>query len=191
MATTSALTGGVPPRRFEFSTTDPDQAQDFISQMYRAQPPRDGRLDRASPVSVSQVSAGGLSHVDITMPPDLTLHLDGTDDLSVTTLVTGGVHAELGKHTERYRAGDVCLGTFPRGDYVVRCVDFRARILTVPAAAVAQVTGSMPDRPLPALRFGSLRPPPGAASRDLLPTRRRARSSMRRPCWQRRQEAAC
>ena len=73
----------------QFSTTDPDEAQDFIDRMYAARPPKAGRLDRTSPLAISQVSAGGLSYVDFTMPPDLTLYLSGTEDLSVTTLITG------------------------------------------------------------------------------------------------------
>ncbi|WP_290052581.1 helix-turn-helix transcriptional regulator [Amycolatopsis solani] len=151
-------------QRFQFATTDPDEAQDFIGQMYRAQPPKAGRLARVSPVSISQVSAGGLSYVDFTMPPDLTLHLDGTDDLSVTTLVTGGTQAELGKNTERYVPGDAFLGSFPHGDYQVRCLDFRATILTVPAHALSEAVGTLPGRPPPDLRFDTLRPVSPAAA---------------------------
>lgn len=33
----------------------------------------------------------------------------------MTTLITGTTHAELGQDTERYTAGDVCLGSFPVG----------------------------------------------------------------------------
>ncbi|MEA5362627.1 helix-turn-helix transcriptional regulator [Amycolatopsis sp., V23-08] len=151
-------------QRFQFATTDPDEAQDFIDRMYRAQPPKAGRLARVSPVSISQVSAGGLSYVDFTMPPDLTLHLDGTDEVSVTTLITGGTEAELGKHTERYVPGDAFLGSFPHGDYQVRCLDFRATILTVPAHALAEAAGILPGRPPPELRFDTLRPVSPAAA---------------------------
>ncbi|MEJ2863602.1 helix-turn-helix transcriptional regulator [Actinomycetospora flava] len=149
---------GVAPRRSQFATTDPDEAQEFIDQMYSARPPKVGNLSLSAPVAISQVSAGGLSYVDFTMPPDVTLHLDGTDDLSVTTLIAGGTHAELGKDTERYTRGDAFLGSFPRGDYLVRCVDFRAGILTVPAAALARSVAALPDRNPAPLRFDSLAP---------------------------------
>ncbi|MBL7256022.1 helix-turn-helix transcriptional regulator [Paractinoplanes lichenicola] len=152
------------PHRSQFSTTDPDEAQDFINRMYAARPPKAGRLDKTSPVAISQVSAGGLSYVDFTMPPDLTLHLDGTDDLAVTTLLAGATHAELGPNIERYRPGDSFLGSFPQGDYLVRCYDFRAGILTVPASALDQVTASLPDQPRRPLRFASLRPVSPAAA---------------------------
>lgn len=170
MATSSrpAPLDGAPAQRFEFSTTDPDEAEDFIDTMYSARPPNTGRMDKTSPVSISQVSAGGLSYVDFTMPPDLTLHLAGTDDLSVTTLISGGTQAELGHHgrttTERYRVGDVCLGSFPDGDYQVRCVNFRAGIVTVPAAALAATIGTLPGDTPPALLFESLRPVSDAAA---------------------------
>lgn len=110
---------GGPPQRSSFTTTDPDEAQDFIARMYTAGRQRPDAW--TWPLAISQVSAGGLSYVDFTMPPDLTLHLDGTEDLSVTTLITGTTHAELGQDAERYTAGDVCLGSFPHGDYLVRC----------------------------------------------------------------------
>jgi AraC-like DNA-binding protein len=121
-------------------------------------------LDPASPLSVYQVSAGGLSYADLTMPPYLTLHLDGTDDLSVTTLIAGRTHAELGQGIERYTAGDVCLGSFPHCDYLVRCHQLRAVILTVPHAALARAAGELPGQPRPALRFPSLRPASPAAA---------------------------
>ncbi len=155
---------GLPPQCSRFTTTDPDQAQDLIGRMYGARPPGAGRLDPASPLSISQVSAGGLSYVDFIMPPDLTLHLDGTDDLSVTTLITGTTHAELGAGTERYTAGDVCLVSFPHADYLIRCRQLRAAILTVPRAALAQAAGELPGQPRPSLRFPSLRPASPAAA---------------------------
>ncbi|MEV8321410.1 helix-turn-helix domain-containing protein [Streptomyces sp. NPDC059900] len=157
---------GLPPERLEFATTDPDEAQDFIARMYRAgRPPRTRSAALTAPVSISQVSAGGLSYVDFTMPPDVTLHLTGTSDLSVTTLITGGTHAELGKNTERYTTGDAFLGSYPEGDYQVRCLDFRAGIITVPHAALQAVT-ALPGRPSPPLRFTSLRPSSPAAAQQ-------------------------
>jgi AraC-like DNA-binding protein len=154
----SAPPPGAAPQRVEFATTDLDAALEFIDRMYRARPPGLGRTDPASLVAVSQVSAGGLSYVDFTLSRDLTLHLDGTDDLSVTTLLAGGTHAELGKDTERYAAGDAFLGSFPGGDHEVRCVDVRAGIVTVPAAALARAAGALPDQPVEPLRFASLSP---------------------------------
>jgi AraC-like DNA-binding protein len=116
------------------------------------------------PVALSHASADGLSYVDIAMPPDLTLHLDGTDDLSVITLLAGRTRAELGNASERYSAGDVCLGSFPGGDYQLRCVECRAEILTVPAAALGQAAGQLPGQPHSPLRFASLRPASAAAA---------------------------
>ncbi|MVO90945.1 helix-turn-helix domain-containing protein [Streptomyces sp. p1417] len=179
---------GLPPERFEFATTDPDEAQDFIARMYRAgRPPRAKSATLASPVSISQVSAGGLSYVDFTMPPDVTLHLTGTSDLSITTLITGGTHAELGKNTERYTTGDAFLGSYPDGDYKVRCLQFRAGIITVPHTALKAVAAP-PGRPCPPLRFTSLRPASPASAeqwkhtadytRDLLTNVRAATSPL-------------
>lgn len=156
----------VAPHRTEFATTDPDEAQAFIESMYSARPPRFERMDLTSPVAISQVSAGGLSYVDYTMPPDVTLHLDGTDDLSITTLISGGTHAELGKDTERYEVGDSFLGSFPHGDYTVRCRDFRAGIMTVPAAALARATGDLPEHTAQPLRFASLAPASPSAGKQ-------------------------
>ncbi|MFD6286854.1 helix-turn-helix domain-containing protein [Streptomyces sp. NPDC060205] len=157
---------GPPSQRFTFATTDPDEAQDFIAAMYRAgRPPRTRSASLTSPVSVSQVSAGGLSYVDFTMPPDVTLHLTGTDDLSVTTLITGSTQAELGKNTERYSAGDAFLGSYPAGDYQVRCLQFRSSIITVPHSALRAAMDS-PGRPCPPLRFTSLRATSPAAARQ-------------------------
>ncbi|MBV9794355.1 MAG: hypothetical protein JO016_10490, partial [Actinobacteria bacterium] len=51
----------VPPRRFAFRTTDPDEAQDFIDRMYAARPPTAASAPLTAPVSISQVGAGGLS----------------------------------------------------------------------------------------------------------------------------------
>ncbi|MFF0738954.1 helix-turn-helix domain-containing protein [Streptomyces sp. NPDC004111] len=71
---------GPPPERFTFATTDPDEAQDFIAAMYRAgRPPRARTGSLTAPVSISQISAGGLSYVDFTMPPDVTLHLTAAE----------------------------------------------------------------------------------------------------------------
>ncbi|WP_409239799.1 helix-turn-helix domain-containing protein [Streptomyces sp. PA5.6] len=157
---------GLAPERLRFATTDPDEAQDFIARMYRAgRPPRTKSASLTAPVSISQVSAGGLSYVDFTMPPDVTLHLTGTSDLSVTTLITGGTHAQLGKNTERYTMGDAFLGSYPDGDYQVRCLQFRAGIITVPHAAL-KATTTLPGRPSPPLRFTSLRPASPAAAQQ-------------------------
>lgn len=161
---TAAPSEDLESQRFRFSTTDPDEGQEFINEMYNATPPKPGRMELASPVSISQVSMDGLSYVDVAMPKDVTLHLAGTDDLSVATLFSGVIHVELGKHTERYTAGEAFLVCFPRGDYQVRCVQFRAGIITVPAAALAQVTADLPGRPGPPLRFDSLRPASAAAA---------------------------
>ncbi|WP_394427399.1 helix-turn-helix domain-containing protein [Streptomyces sp. SGAir0957] len=155
---------GLSPERFTFATRDPDEAQDFIARMYRAgRPPRTRSVALTAPVSISQISAGGLSYVDFTMPPDVTLHLTGTNDLSVTTLIRGGTQAELGKSTERYAPGDAFLGSYPDGDYQVRCQNFRAGILTVPYAALRAAV-DQPRRPCPPLRFSTLRPASPAAA---------------------------
>ncbi|WP_439380905.1 helix-turn-helix domain-containing protein [Amycolatopsis lexingtonensis] len=145
------------PERTRFATADPDEAQEFIRRMYTARPGKATAFDRRSAVALSQISVRGLSFVDLTLPPDLTLSLEGTDDLSVSTLVTGKTHAELGKDVERYRPGDVCLGSFPRGDYLVACHELHVQIMTVPAAAMAGVAAAQP-------RFGSLAPRSAAAA---------------------------
>ncbi|MFD4668498.1 helix-turn-helix transcriptional regulator [Lentzea sp. NPDC058450] len=154
------------PNRSTFSTTDPDEAHAFIGQMYTARSGKAAAVDKTSPLSLSQISAGGISFVDFTMPPDLTLSLDGTDDLSITTLVSGTTQAELGKNTERYREGDVCLGSFPRGDYLVACRDLRVHIMTVPAAMLTEVASTMPGEVPAPLRFDSLEPLSATAVRQ-------------------------
>ncbi|NBH08861.1 hypothetical protein, partial [Amycolatopsis sp. SID8362] len=127
------------PERSRFVTADPDEAQEFIRRMYTARPGEAAAFGRTSGLALSQVSARGLSFVDFTLPSAVTLSLEGTDDLSVSTLVAGTTHAELGKDVERYGPGDVCLGSFPRGGYRVACRDLRVHIATVPAAALADV----------------------------------------------------
>ena len=156
----------LPEQRSRFTTTDPDQAQDLIAGCTAPGRPKPGAWTRPLPLSISLVSAGGLSHVDFTMPPDLTLRLDGTDDLSVTTLITGTTHAELGHDTERYTAGDVCLVSFPRASYHVRCRPLRTAILTVPHAALAQAAGQLQPASTP--------PAPSPSPRPVLRTRRSA-----------------
>lgn len=158
MAPSPAPSDRVLPQRSQFSTTDPDEAQAFIDQMYAARAGKSTPFDRTSRVAISQVSAGGISSVDFTLPPDVTLHLAGTDDLSVSEFLHGTTQSERGKDIERYRAGEVSLGSWPDGDYVVKCHQLRVAIITIPAAALAQVTGALPGDTLAPLRFPSLAP---------------------------------
>ncbi|MGW4528957.1 helix-turn-helix transcriptional regulator [Amycolatopsis sp. NPDC004378] len=159
----AATTSSTSAQRTRFFTTDPDEALDFIENVYTARPPKCAPLDRTSPMAFAQVSAGEMSFIDFTMPPDLTLSLSGTDDLSVTTLIAGATHAELGKDVERYLPGDVCLGSYPQGSYQVACHGLRVHTLTIPAAALADSAGTQPGRPL---RYETLAPRSPAAARQ-------------------------
>ena len=148
---------GARPQRSHFTTTDPDEAAAFIARMYAAQ--ADGTaLLRASPLAISQVSAGGLSSVDFILPQELDMHLAGTDDLSVSEFVEGTVQAERGKEIERYQAGDISLGAWPGGGYANRSIGVRVRVMTVPAAALAQAAGALPGDHVAPLRFPSMSP---------------------------------
>ncbi|MGY1593674.1 helix-turn-helix domain-containing protein [Geodermatophilus sp. SYSU D00708] len=155
-------TDGARPQRSHFATTDPDEAEAFIAQMYGAQADRAAFL-RASPLAITQVSAGGLSSVDFTLPQELNMHLAGTDDLSVSEFVEGTVQAERGKEIGRYEAGDISLGAWPGGDYANRCSGVRVLVTTVPAAALAQAAGALPGDVLAPLRFPSMAPSSPAA----------------------------
>ena len=62
--------------RSQFSTVDPDEAQDFLDRMYAARPPKvGGRADQSFPMAVSQVSVGGLSYMELTTSPEFTVRL--------------------------------------------------------------------------------------------------------------------
>ena len=81
----------------------------------------------------------------------------------MSTVIQGAGQTERGKDLERHLAGDVLLGSFPRGAYTVDCDRLRAQIMTIPATAWVQAAGALPgDRSAP-LRFASLAPSSPAA----------------------------
>ncbi|MFD0689130.1 helix-turn-helix domain-containing protein [Actinomadura fibrosa] len=164
MTRSSAPPGRVTPQRTRFSTTDPDEAYAFIGQMYAARARRSAEFDRTSSVAISQVSAGGISSVDFTLPPEATLHLAGTEDLSISEFLRGTKQAEWGRSLERYRAGEVALGSWPAGNYRVTCHRLRVAILTIPATALAQAAGALSGDDTAPLRFASLAPASAGAA---------------------------
>lgn len=156
--------GASPAQRSEFATTDLAEAQAFLGRTYGIRLDEPSVTSWASPLIVSQLRVGGISYVDVSTPPSLTVRLDGTSDLSVVTVSAGTLLTDRGQGTERYQAGDVYLSSFPYGaGYLARCQQLRAEILTVPGAVLTQVAEAMPS---------ASGPPPSPPPRPVAPAAR-------------------
>jgi AraC-like DNA-binding protein len=144
--------------RTEFRTTDPDEAQDFIDHMYSARPESPISWRRSTDLTVSQMSAGGVSSVDFRLSAEQSARSDGTDDVTITTILRGTIEAEWGRRIERFGPGDACLGAWPGGDYGVRFRGLHVRIMTIPSRALADAAGTAPGHTPRPLQFAALAP---------------------------------
>lgn len=134
--------GGCPGvRRLEFSTTNPLQARAFLYQAYGWRLRVTGVRDLRAKLTVARFEAGTFTVSDVTLPADLTFEVTGRDALIVSTIIEGTVRVDRVGGTDRYRPGDVLIGSFPGTRYVCHTHDFRGHNFALPVSLLYAVAG--------------------------------------------------
>ena len=143
------------PQRHEFSTTDPLLAREYLDQAFGSQLLVRSSRDAFTRLDATLTDAGPFTVSDLTLPGDLTFTTTGSDEILITTMLTGTIQTDRGKDTDRYQPGDVRLGSWPQASFTSRIHRVRARALTLPVSLLYTVAGRAPSAPL---RFVSPHP---------------------------------
>lgn len=136
-------------RRFEFSTTDPLRAREFLDRTYGARLLTGSRRDGGWTVAVSQIDAGDFTSSEVTLPAELGFTVSGSDALVVGTTIEGTVEFDRNGAVDRYAAGDVYVGNHPDADCRCRSSDVRAHALTLPFRLLSKAAGTAGDGTVP------------------------------------------
>jgi AraC-like DNA-binding protein len=98
----------------------------------------------------------------VTLPADLTFAVDPLDQVIISTVTRGTVQVERGQDIDRYRAGDVLIGSTHHGGLTVRTYGLSDHNVILPLRLLHAVAGTEPGASAP-LRFLSPRPASPAA----------------------------
>lgn len=134
-----------PLQRFEFTTTDPQAAREFLDRTYGARLQLNRHHDGSCVAAVSRIDAGDFSSSEVTLPADLTFTVAGNDALVVGTTIEGTVEFDRDGTADRYAAGDVFVGNYPDADSLCRSHGLRSHVLMLPFRLLAKAAGVTAD----------------------------------------------
>jgi AraC-like DNA-binding protein len=152
-----------PPRRFDWATTDINEAREFLYRTYGGQLRTSRRRNNPLVVSLTQIDADQFSCSHVTVPGELIFNVTGLDSLTIYTVYGGEAEAGQGRALERYVVGDAFIGNFPHADYPCRTRDARGHVATLPIPLLSRVAGISAERLLIPPRHAPLHPPSAAA----------------------------
>lgn len=148
--------------RSEFTTDDLAEAREFLDRAYNSRLLMAG-VPAGSPVlAVSHTETRAFAVSDVALPGDLIFAVDPSDQVIISTLIQGTVQIERGQDIDRYRPGDVLVGSVRHIEPTVRTHGLRNRNVILPLPLLHAVAGTEPGTSAP-LRFLSPRPASPAA----------------------------
>jgi len=138
--------------RNEFVTDDLAEAREFLSRAYSSRL-LVADVPAGRPVLyVSHTDAGAFAVGDVAMPADLTLAVDPSDQVIISTVIQGTVQVECGRRIDRYQVGDVLVGGVHRISPTVRTHGLRGSNVILPLPLLHAMAGTEPGTSAP-LRF--------------------------------------
>jgi AraC-like DNA-binding protein len=142
--------------RNEFTTDDLAEAAEFLDRAYSSRL-LTADVQAGCPVlAVSHTDTGAFAVSDVTLPADLTLAVDPSDQVIITTVIQGTVQVECGQDIGRYQVGDVLAGSVHRSVHrsgpTVRTHGLRSRNVILPLPLLHATAGIEPETSAP-LRF--------------------------------------
>ncbi len=138
--------------RNEFTTDDQAEAGEFLHRVYGSRLLTIG-VPAGSPfLAVSHTETGAFAVGDVALPAALTFALVPSDQVVISTVIQGTVQVECGQGIDRYRAGDVLIGSVRRIGPTVRTHGLRNRNVVLPLPLLHAVAGTEPGTSAP-LRF--------------------------------------
>jgi AraC-like DNA-binding protein len=157
------IAGGTrqPAAQLEFTTTDLQAAEEYLSRAYAAKVRLSGDLG-GQVLRHSRADAQSFRLDDVQLPSDLGFAVADLAALAVVELRTGTMERDSGGVTGRLTAGDVFVSAQPGLPHTTTTHQVRARATTLNLAELDRVTGPTQDGPV---RFTSLQPVSDAAAR--------------------------
>jgi AraC-like DNA-binding protein len=153
-------------RRTQVSLTDPDEVRDLLGRMYGARLLVGADWDASRPVTLTAVSAGGLTASAASCPADRRFRVDGRAPVMITTVVDGTVSVDRARTTDRYRPGDTYLANYPGADCLTcHTHHARTRVVTLPSCLLADAAGLPACESPGPVTFTSFSPVEGGARR--------------------------
>lgn len=151
-----------PPRRVDFSSTDPLETRDFLDDSYgwRMRLPRP--TAPAEPLSVSMVAAGPLISARAVAPGDLSYSVRGDDYVVIDTL-QGTFELEHPGGVDRYGRGDVYIANYPDAEFTSSTHDIRVLTTTLPCSVLDDVANLDPEAEAAPVSFLAATPREGDA----------------------------
>ena len=143
--------------RNEFTTDDLAEAREFLDRTYSLRLLLAGVAAGNPFLAVSHTETGAFAVSDVALPADLTFALDPSDQVIISTVVQGTVQVERGQDIDRYRPGDVLIGSVQHIGRTVRTHGLRGRNVILPLPLLHAVAGTEPGTSAP-WRFLSPRP---------------------------------
>jgi AraC-like DNA-binding protein len=148
--------------RNEFTTDDLAEAREFLDRAYSSRLLMAG-VPAGSPVlAVSHTETRAFAVSDVALPADLIFTVDPSDQVIISTVIQGTVQVERGQDIDRYRPGDVLVGSVQHIAPTVRTHGLRNRNVILSLPLLHAVAGTEPGTSAP-LRFLSPRPASPAA----------------------------
>jgi AraC-like DNA-binding protein len=145
-------------RRHEFTTDDLAEAREFLDRTYSSRLLTVG-VPAGSPfLAVSHTETGAFAVSDVALPAVLTLAVDPSDQVIISTVIQGTVQVERGPSVDRYHAGDVLIGGVHHMGLTVHTHGLRDHNVILPLSLLHAVAGTSAP-----LRFLSLHPASPAA----------------------------
>jgi AraC-like DNA-binding protein len=159
------MTTSAAPGRIEFSTTDPDRAIDYLSQVYRTSlrvsGARDGYLHRHT-----RANGGSFAIDDVWLPLHVCVQQEPLDSLIIVQIESGRMERECGDVSERLLTGDVFVDAEPTLPATLRMLGVEAQTVMLDLAVLTQVAAASPDRVAGPIRLTSLQPRSALAARQ-------------------------
>ncbi|PTA46462.1 AraC family transcriptional regulator [Micromonospora sp. RP3T] len=131
------------PQRVRLASSEPDEAREFLGRLYGAHLKVAGAGDPMR-ISFDRVEGGGITLNTARCPAVLDFHLEGDDQVLLTTVMSGRVTFVRGRAEARYGPGDIYIGNQPRADWHCRLRSPNLDVVGLPAALLHDVadTGS-------------------------------------------------
>ena len=182
--------------RNEFTTDDLAEAREFLGRAYSSRLLMAGVPGGSPVLAVSHIETRAFAVSEVALPADLVFAVDPSDQVIISTVIQGTVQVERGQDIDRYRPGDVLVGSVQHIGPTVRTHGLRNRNVILPLPLLHAVAGTEPGTsprcascpPVrPARRPGPSGPPSPSMSTACspVPTLPSARSSSPAPpgCW--------
>jgi AraC-like DNA-binding protein len=129
--------------RNEFVTDDLAEAREFLDRTYSSRLLLMAGTPAGHPVlAVSRTETAAFAVSDVALPADLVFAVDPSDQVIISTVIQGTVQVERGQAIDRYRPGDVLIGSVQHSGPTVRTHGLRNRNVILPLPLFHAVAGT-------------------------------------------------